>query len=1141
MVASDQGSYIGHCAGSAGEIFQRRPPHSVEQGTSLAETFHGSAEYKGKSASHGSASTQTGIFTRSGEYWTVGYAGATSSLRDIKGLHYIQRLLQHPGEEFHALDLLGDSGASAVSESERIEKHESSLPAGVFFRHGLSGDAGEMLDAQAKKEYRRRLADLGQELEELRQRGDADRADELQSEIDFLKREMSHAVGLGGRDRRAGSAAERARLNVTRAVRAALEKISEQHAALGALLDRSIRTGSFCSYLPDPRSPLSWQFSVEGAGAPLETPQAEPIFLPSDTNLLRAFTLGSVFVGRDAERAMLLRSLEEARGGKGELVLIDGAAGVGKTRIAAEIVVEASRRGVLTLVGACYDRDDPVPFIPFVEILETALARTPNLAAFREALGDDAAEMARLMPQLRRTFPDVPAPAELPPEQSRRLLFGAFAGIVKRVSRNSPILFLLDDLHWADEGTLLLLSHLAQIIPELPVMIVGTFRTFEPDPAGRLTRTLDELIRRHLVERLSLRGLSESAVAEMLRALSGQEPPKAIVTLFHADTEGNPLFVEALFRHLVEQGKLLDSAGEFRRDLKLDDISVPQSLRFVIGRLLARLDDATVKALGTAAVIGRSFTFDLLAAATHVGADSLLDCIEEAERAGLITATLEYPEARFRFSHELIRQAVVSQLSAPRRQRIHLDVADAIEHLAGATADDHAEDLAHHLWNAGSAADRARTFRYLQMAGERAGQRSANLEAINHFRNALKLVNSIPETPERLRKELMLNAALGTALVATKGFSSLEVGSVFARARELSQWGDEAPQLFRAFWGLWINYASRSEYAAGFEMGEQCLRLAQTTGDSGLLVEAHHALGVSCCTAGEFARALEHLDQAIGIYNPVDHDALKFVYGQDPAVACLFHAAWALWFLGYPDQSLKRDNESIALARRLKHPATLAMAAAFVALPYQFCRDAKAVEELAAEAVALSTEHDLAYYRGIGVILGGWAMTQRGRREEGLARLRQGLDAFRATEAVFMIPYFSTLLAEVYGEIGQASEGLRVLDAIDATHDRYWVAELHRLRGELILKQQDTGDARDLEAKAEEYFQQALVTARERNAKSLELRAATSMSRLWIKQGRRPEARALMTETFGWFTEGFATPDLKEARLLLEDLQRREA
>ncbi|HYL57413.1 MAG TPA: AAA family ATPase, partial [Candidatus Acidoferrales bacterium] len=642
------------------------------------ETGKSSAPRMGGSHSAGNSPTQNGVFAVKGDYWTLGLGRVTFPIKDIKGLSYIQRLLQHPGEEFHSLDLLNIASVDP-DLSNTVVDHEDANPVGITVRRGLTGDAGEMLDAQAKHEYKRRLDELKEKLEDQRERGNHERADQIETEIEFVHHELERSMGRGGRDRRTGSNAERARLNVTRAIRAALEKITEQQPALGELLDRSIRTGSFCSYIPVPERPVIWQFSVDGGKATREIPAAEPQHSRSGASFLRIFTKGTRFVGRDAERAMLTHALDQAQRGEGKIILIRGAAGVGKTRIAAEIAAEAAGRGMLAFVGACYDRDDPVPFIPFVEVLEAALAQTRDLAAFRNALGADAPEIARLVPQLRRSFPDIPAPAELPPEQSRRALFNAVTELVARVSHSTPSLFLLDDLQWADEGTLLLLSHIAQFVPALPIMIVGTLRDFEQAPSGQLNRTLDELIRRHLVECITLAGLPESSVAEMLRALSGQEPPHPIVNLFHVDTEGNPFFVEELFSHLVEQGKLLDSAGKFRRDLEIDGIDVPQSLRLVIGRRIARLDDATVKALGTAAVIGRSFTFDLLAAATHMGAEALLDCVEEAERAGLIVATLEYPEARFRFSHELIRQAVVSELSAPRRQRLHLDVADAIE------------------------------------------------------------------------------------------------------------------------------------------------------------------------------------------------------------------------------------------------------------------------------------------------------------------------------------------------------------------------------------------------------------------------------------------------------------------------------
>ncbi len=549
--------------------------------------------------SSGDAPAHSGIFARSGEYWTIGYGGKSFSLKEAKGLKYIERLLRHPGEEFHALDLLREPIATTASGSTGGDLSAVLADPGVSI--GGLGDAGEMLDAQAKHDYKRRLYELREELADLRDRGVVDRAEKVQSEIDFLAREIARAVGLKGRDRRVGVAVERARLNATRAIRAAVQRISEHHPALGEMLDRSIRTGSCCSYAPHPRTPVSWQFSLGVSQASAEDDAAVTLFLRREARFLEAFTEGTTFVGREPERATLRKFLEEARRGQGKVVVIGGAPGVGKTRIAAEIGAEASRDGFLTFVGGCYDREDSVPFIPFVEILEAGLAQAGSPAAFRDALGTDAPELARLLPQLRRLYSDIAAPLELPPEQSRRVLFNAVAALVVRTARRRPLLLLLDDLHWADEGTLLLLNHVAPLVAKMPVLIVGTYRDFELQPNRPLAKTLDVLIRLHLVERITLGGLSQDGVAHMLRALSGREPPEKVVDLFYSQTEGNPFFVEELFRHLVEQGKLTDSAGEFARTSELTGIDVPQTLRLVIGSRLARLSQATQKTLGAAA------------------------------------------------------------------------------------------------------------------------------------------------------------------------------------------------------------------------------------------------------------------------------------------------------------------------------------------------------------------------------------------------------------------------------------------------------------------------------------------------------------------------------------------------------------
>jgi predicted ATPase len=1100
----------------------------------VAQIDRGSADRRLEAGSREGSGVPAIAFACSGEVWTIGREGAYFSLRDTKGLSYIQRLLQHPGEEFYALDLLNGPGiaASSAADSDATLAQLRERP-DVTVR-GI-GDAGEMLDEQAKLQYRRRLHELAEELEDLRERGARERAEAIASEIDSIERELARAVGRWNRNRRAGSAAERARLNVTRAIKSVLEKVAERDSALGELLDRTIRTGSCCSYIPDSLNPTNWRFSLSPESE-REIESSAPIFQPSESAFVQAVAGRQAFVGRAAESVALDRILEQARNGRGRVVMISGAPGVGKTRIAAEFCIKAQHSGALAFVGGCSERDDPAPFLPFVEILEAALAAAPSPKAFRDALGDEAAEVARLMPQLTRMFPDIPPPLKVPPEQSRRLLLSSISKVIERASLKNPLILVLEDLHWADEGTLALLEHLARSISTMRLMVIGTYRDIELDPAGDLMHSLEGLIRQHLLERTDLRGLSRTSVGEMIRDLTGNEPAPALVSLIHSTTEGNPFFIEELFQHLVERGRL-NAEGELLGALSVEDIEVPHSVLLVIRRRMARLSDAAQKALGAAAVIGGSFTFELLHTATGGDADGLLGSIEEAEGAGVITSTVQYPEARFRFAHELIRRTIIDGHSAARRQRLHLNIAQAIELLYANALEEHAEDLAHHFWSSGAAADPTKAVHYLQMAGEKAVRSSANVEAIGHFRKALELIRILPETQDRLRQELSLEISLGAALIATKGFSTRDVVGVYGRARELSQRVGEAAQFFRVLWGQWLNCASRGEFEAALELGQQCLRVALSASDPVLLVEAHHALGVGYSTTGEFAEALGHLEQAISLYDPARYGSHAYTYGQDPAVLCLIHSGHALWLLGYPDQALKRIDQALALAQKLSHPATSPTAAAFAAQIQQFCRNALAVAELAGRAVDLGTQHNLAFMRAVGTILGGWATTQQDQKEAGIARMRLGMEALRATDAVAMTGYFSSLLAEAYGEASQPEEGLRLLAEVDSTRQKSWAAELHRVRGELLLRH----GARDLvnQAEAERCFRQALTIAIGQKAKSLELRAAMSLSRLWLRQTRRADARLLLGEIFGWFTEGFDTPDLRDAKMLLEELAAR--
>jgi len=1087
----------------------------------------------------GGVAAQTGTFARNGEYWTLGYGGRTFSIKDVKGLSYIQRLLEHPGEEFNAIELeagpeLPESGGGDLASILSDANLSVSRPR----------DLGEMLDEKAKHDFKRRLHELGGELEELKERGDYRRAAEVEAEIDAIADEIRRAQGKGGRDRRMGSVAERARLNVTRAIRAAVQKISEFNGPLGELLNKSVRTGLYCSYAPNPRVPVTWQFASENSGSAVVTEAALPLLNRSEAGFPRALAHRSTFVGREAERGLLRGFLDQALQGEGRVVMISGAPGVGKTSLADEVGAEAAQRGFLALAGSCYDRDDSAPFIPFVEILEAALAQARSPQAFRQALGNDAPEIARLMPQLRRLFPDLPPPLETPPEQSRRLLFDAIVQVLTRTAGDRPVLLVLEDLHWADEGTLSLLGHLARLVAKIRVIIVGTYRDLELDAGGPLAATLDDLMRLHLLRRITLGGLSQPAVAEMIAALCDRDPPSAVVDFIYLGTEGNPFFVEELFQHLVERGRLMDSKGEFRRDLSLAEADVPQSLRLVIGRRLARLGEETRKVLATAAVLGRSFPLELLEAATRVDTDLLLDRIEEAEKAGLLSSTLQGREARFQFSHELIRQAVVGEISAARRQRLHLQVADAIERVYANALEDQANELAHHLWQAGKAADLAKTVRYLELAARRALAQSAYEAALRDVANALELIQAAPDSHECKQRELDLQIACGVGLLATRGWYVPEMAIAYRRAHQLCQNLGDDPRRFHVAFGLWSFHLVCGEHPMARQYAEEMVRLALGMHDDGMMVQASWGIGCTQFFMGELDGARAYLEQAVHLYDRQRHSGLAFQFGQDPCVSSLCFQAMTLLMLGYPDQAEKSAKEGLALARDLHYPFTLAWCLTMLAKYYTIRREYEGAEKLIDEGFPLTKEHGFAFFEsGIAAyrIIG---LAARGRMAELSAAGGVGLGAIASPDFALAHSWARPAIAEALGSAGQIDMAQTLLEQavelVERNQERYAESEIYRIRAVLALRRIEASNnataVDDARAAAEQNFLRAIEIAGRHNARLLRLRAATGLCRLLMQSGRGAEAKLLLARNYELFTEGFDAPDLRAAAALIEEL-----
>jgi class 3 adenylate cyclase/tetratricopeptide (TPR) repeat protein len=456
-------------------------------------------------------------------------------------------------------------------------------------------------------------------------------------------------------------------------------------------------------------------------------------------------------VGRDEERAELDVHLNNLAAGTGALVLIGGEPGVGKTRLAQEVASDGLRRGHRVLTGRCYDVESPIPYLPFIEILEAA-AKEVDATTFRLALGDAAGEIAKVMPQLRNLYDDIPPGLELPPEQERRYLFNSITEFVVRAASTRPLVILLDDLHWADTSSLALLEIVAAGVSEMPVLILGTYRNVELDLNRPLARVLDGLVRRRLVHRVNLKRLPREGVAGMLERLAGQPPPDKLVDAIFEESEGNPFFVEEVYRHLSEQGKLLDGSGAWRSDVEIGEVDVPESIRLVIGRRLETLDDLSRKALCAAAVLGRTFEYGLLEDLAGLDPDDLLDALEHAEQLSLVQPLAGTDETRFEFVHELIRQTLLSGMTPPRRHRLHQRAAETMERIYATHLEERAAEIVNHLRTSG-ARDRAAMVRMLTLAGERAVASAAFGDAAEYFEEALEFAGD--EEDETLARVLV--------------------------------------------------------------------------------------------------------------------------------------------------------------------------------------------------------------------------------------------------------------------------------------------------------------------------------------------------------------------------------------------------
>ncbi len=628
-------------------------------------------------------------------------------------------------------------------------------------------------------------------------------------------------------------------------------------------------------------------------------------------------------VGRDREMAKLCAGLDTAASGHGHLFLISGEPGVGKTRLADEVAVVADAKRMALLVGHCSEHDEAVAYLPFVEILENFIDRASNPDVLRTALGDQGPELARLIPKLKTMLPELPPPLDLPPAQARRHLFNCFFDFVARIASEQPTLMILEDLHWADDSTLSLLNHFTQRLSDLPLMVIGTYRDPELNVTRPLAKTLEDLVRGRLVTRVRLKDLPRDDVGAMLNSLSRKSPPAGVVDGIFAETEGNPFFVEELFRHLEDENRLYDSSGQFRPKLELAELEAPPSVRLIVARRLARLSDLTQKMLGTAAVIGRFFSFEILRASNQDDADLVLECVEQAEKAGLIFSVAGSPAVRFEFSHELIRQAVIDGLSAARRQRLHLEVAEAIERSCPAASEstyagslnDHVAELAHHYARGGNP---SKATEYCLRAVRQFSYIGSNLEAIAQFETGLEQLQKLADDDHRAELELDLRNEAGRALTTIKGYASIEMEQSSARAMMLCQRpGVNWEKAWSALYWVFLVHEGRPDPRKAGEIAAELIARAEEHGSTGHIADAASWLALVRMMLGDFELAAQGFDRSWVLWESIAQLVTGRSHqrtvqtpqaGIQPWMQALnrIFSAWNLWFLGYPGRSLER-------------------------------------------------------------------------------------------------------------------------------------------------------------------------------------------------------------------------------------------
>jgi len=912
---------------------------------------------------------------------------------------------------------------------------------------------------------------------------------------------------------------------------------------------------------------------IKGVEAPLnvyEVLRAGPLRTRLQVAARRGLTR---FVGRQSELEQLRRALAQAQAGRGQIVGVMGEPGLGKSRLFYEFKL-TSQQGCLVLEAYSVSHGKASPYLPVIELLKAYFDITleDDERKRREKVGGKVLMLDRsledILPYLF-TLLSIEEPTvslqQMDAQIRRRRTFEALKKLFLRESLNQPLLLIFEDLHWIDSETQGFLDELSESVASMRILLLVNYRPEYHHEWGQKT----------YYTQLRLAPLGKAEAEEFLDALLGEmsapkvgaasgrsgggtpPPLSALKQLILEKTEGTPFFMEEIVQDLTEQGVVVrDAVGaRLRPSFSTGQVPLPQDLQVpttVQGVLAARIDRLTPEEkelLQQLAVMGREFPLSLIRHVISQPEEELLRMLSSLQHREFLYEQPAFPEVEYLFKHALTQEVAYGTVLQERRKALHEQTAQAIEMLYSASLEDHYSELAHHYSRSGNT---QMAVEYLGLAGQQAVQRSANIEALTHLTTALELLQTRPPTSERSQQELRLQIALVFPLIAIKGYAAPEVEHAYTRARELCQQIGNTPQLFSVLYGQWESYTVRGEYKTTHELGEQLRSLAQRTQDPTHFLQTHVVQGNTLLWFGELAAARVHLEQALVLYDPQRHHSLAFLSGTDPGVLCGFSAAQTLWHLGYPAQAQQRSDEALTLAQKLAHPLSMVVALFYTVILHQLRGEGSAAQERIEAMIALLTEQGFAPVTFGTTCLLGWVQATRGQQEEGITQMRQGLTMQQTAGTNNQVSQMLALLAEVCGKAGRADEGLIVVAEafalVEKIGERFYEAELYRLKGELSLQSgvrspeskvpstQHPTPSTQAEAEAEACFLKAIAIARRQQAKSLELRAVTSLARLRQQQGKKKEAHQMLSEIYGWFTEGFETKDLQDAKALLAEL-----